>query len=716
MEAENLNPVYDLALSFINYTNKDVFLTGKAGTGKTTFLKQIRSKTYKKSIIVAPTGVSAINANGITIHALFNLPLRPLDPEDASGTNAINFNAAKRKLLSEVELMIIDEVSMLRADVLDAIDSILRRIRRQPDVPFGGVQMFYIGDLFQLSPIAKAKDWSLLEKRYRSPFFIDSRVFNLTAPVCLNLEKIYRQSDVEFIQLLNSIRVGQTDETTMNILNSFYNAEKENENNTIVLTTHNNKADEINAARLAALPGSLHSLTAEICGDFSEYNYPTDKVLSLKIGAQVMLIRNDAGELKKYFNGKIGTVEDILVDELVIRFTDGGVLKIKREIWTQIDYQYQPEQDDIIENEIGSFRQFPVRLAWAITIHKSQGLTFEKAFVDAESSFHPGQVYVALSRLTSPAGLKLHSLIPRTAIHAHQRVVDFYKDGLSLELAKKQLDKERAKFNLQWVKRCLDFGKITVALNTMQKQFSDQELITYVLEKMMIISRHGQIFATEISSKGDQVNESAESFSTERLIKGLTYFNNALSNEVTIPLRIKLDEIKHLLLQRKFYQSLQQIISTIEQRIKDLTTAQRLVDPLCTDLEKNQLMFGNRKKSDNRFQNLGKHKDYDKKGELDREYIFESLVFFREGKSVAEIAEIRNLSSNTIEYHLASFLQTGEVCIEHLMDSNTYMAIHSLLVENPASTLSQIHENLPTVSYGQIFAARLYEKLKNRGA
>ncbi|HLX66963.1 MAG TPA: AAA family ATPase, partial [Puia sp.] len=378
MGSDSYNAAFELAVQFVNQTSRSVFLTGKAGTGKTTFLKFIRDNTFKKLAVTAPTGVAAINAGGTTLHSFFQLPFGPYLPVpqpyfSASSPNIaasdpqslfrnIRFNAARRELLQELELLIIDEISMVRADTLDAIDTILRHFRQQPLLPFGGLQLLYIGDLFQLPPVVTNAEWELLQPYYASPFFFDAKVIAQAPPACLELKKIYRQSEARFINLLNSIRANHITEAEVVTLADYFQPEfvAPKNDSYITLTSHNAKADQINRQELARLPGRVHTYDAAITGEFSDKAYPAESTLSLKEGAQIMLIRNDKGETRRYYNGKIGTIARLSADRITIQFPDEPAeLILEKEIWKNIRYNYDKDKDRVDEEELGSFSQYP---------------------------------------------------------------------------------------------------------------------------------------------------------------------------------------------------------------------------------------------------------------------------------------------------------------------------------------------------------------------
>lgn len=457
------NELFQLATELVNQTGRNLFLTGKAGTGKTTFLKYIRENCPKQMAIVAPTGVAAINAGGVTIHSFFQIApglflptlqrtgFSELNPEVQNRHSLVarlRFNNDKRKVLRQLELLIIDEVSMVRCDLLDAIDTVLRFVRKRPLERFGGVQVLFIGDLYQLPPVNKEADWVKLSEYYSSPFFFDSVVLKDELPLYIEFEKIYRQSEENFIRLLNQVRNNELDEEGRRILESRYEPRfhRKKDDGFIVLTTHNEQARNINTAQLNQLEAPPRQYDAIIERDFPENAYPADEKLNLKTGAQVMFIKNDISERgKRYFNGKIGTIARLEDEKLFVQCDDEPEIEVEREKWKNIRYSINKNNQQLEEDVLGSFSQFPVRLAWAITIHKSQGLTFEKAIIDAGEAFAPGQVYVALSRCTSLDGMVLKSRLRNSSLLTDQRIISFSRNIASsaslqqeLESAKKQ--------------------------------------------------------------------------------------------------------------------------------------------------------------------------------------------------------------------------------------------------------------------------------------
>lgn len=430
------NEELELARQFIEQTDTNVFLTGKAGTGKTTFLKELRANSPKRMVVVAPTGVAAINAGGVTIHSFFQLPLSPYVPGmtfSEKGRKQYSFSKEKKNILRSLDLLVIDEISMVRADLLDAIDSVLRRYKDHSR-PFGGVQLLMIGDLQQLSPVVKENEVHLLAPHYETFYFFGSHALKQSHYVTIELKTIYRQTDAQFVGILNAIRERRIDSTLLARLNERYipNFQTKTGDGYIRLTTHNHTAQQYNEQQLAELPSTAHSFKAEVKGNFNEALYPADAVLTLKRDAQVMFIRNDESGQGRYYNGKIGQIQEVSPHNITVQCDDGAVFKVEQTEWANSRYTLDETTKEIREEIEGTFRQFPLRLAWAITIHKSQGLTFEKAIIDAAASFAHGQVYVALSRCKTLEGLVLASPVTASAIISDDTVSDFMDSGTAL--------------------------------------------------------------------------------------------------------------------------------------------------------------------------------------------------------------------------------------------------------------------------------------------
>ena len=466
----------EFTLQFINQTQKSVFLTGKAGTGKTTLLREIIASTHKNTVVVAPTGIAALNAGGVTVHSMFQLPFGGFIPDataavltddmrfETPNTLKRNFKISgqKKGVIQSMELLIIDEVSMLRGDLLDAIDCTLQTVRKKR-LPFGGVQVLFIGDLLQLPPVVKDDEWRVLKKYYRGKFFFHSHVLQQNPPLYIELDKIFRQSDEKFIAVLNNLRNNVIELSDIEVLNKYYKPDFDLKTNKgfITLTTHNAKADSINSQSLIDLEGKQLVFKAEITKDFPEKIYPLDVDLKLKIGAQIMFIKNDLSSEKHYFNGKMAVVKSMNAKELMVHFPDENkTIEVEKYEWNNIKYTVNANNKEIEEEVLGTFVQYPIKLAWAITVHKSQGLTFDKAALDVSQVFMPGQAYVALSRLRSLDGLVLLTPFKMNGISNDQDVMEYANNKADETVLKNSLAQETKHFVHQYLKNTFDWNEL----------------------------------------------------------------------------------------------------------------------------------------------------------------------------------------------------------------------------------------------------------------
>ncbi len=547
------NPQLDLAFNFVQFTGKNVFLTGKAGTGKTTFLHHLKSVSSKRSVVVAPTGVAAINAGGVTIHSFFQLPFGPYIPglqrmtvsADGRMPSHQRFSREKISIMKSLDLLIIDEISMVRADMLDAIDEVLRRFRRRSK-PFGGVQLLMIGDLQQLAPVIKEDEWEILKNHYDSGFFFSSKALSATEYVSVELKHIYRQQDTAFINILNNIRDNRIDATTIAELNKRYIPDfspGENEGY-IILTTHNARAQRINDSRLDELPEDEYNFDARIKGDFPEYSYPTDPHLVLKTGAQVMFVKNDPNPAKEFYNGKIGKIIDIDDDIIYVLCPgDDSAIEVRPLEWENSKYTIDPESKEISENIVGVFEQYPLKLAWAITIHKSQGLTFDKAVIDSQLAFAHGQVYVALSRCRSLEGLILSSPVNYHSLNSDRRVENFTDDLRHHPPDDTLLDTEMMIYEQNLIRDLFDFSSLLFRLDSCLKTTREYREIT-VGNFQGEFSTMQNAFITGINDVAAKFNSQLEqAFRNgmdetfrDRMKKAAEYFSEKLKETIEKPL------------------------------------------------------------------------------------------------------------------------------------------------------------------------------------
>lgn len=537
------NPELELAWNFIEKTGTHVFLTGKAGTGKTSFLRRLKKESPKRMVIVAPTGIAAINARGVTIHSFFQLPFAPFIPDTTytSAQTPFKFSKEKINIIRSLDLLVIDEISMVRADQLDAMDDVMRRYRDR-DKPFGGVQLLMIGDMQQLAPVVKESEWALLSSHYDTSFFFGSRALRQTSYITIELKTVYRQSDIEFINILNNIRENKADDEVLAKLNQrcipgFIPKDGEGY---IRLTTHNHHAHNYNEKRLNELDGEAFTFEAYIEGNFPETSYPADQLLTVKPGAQIMFIKNDSSPEKRFYNGKIGIITG--VDSGGIRVLGEGDIfdfVLETEEWKNSKYTLAPETKEITEQVEGTFTQYPIRLAWAITIHKSQGLTFEKAIIDANTSFAHGQVYVALSRCKSLEGMVLVSPLNRESIISDYTIDQFTKEVEANTLDDKTLYRSQLIYFYEMLSEQFDFQQLEQQLGTLTRLLEEHFQKLYP-QLVRVYKRTLEAYKTKIIQVAEAFkNQYTTMLRTtasyeddlilhERIISGAAYFHTEL--------------------------------------------------------------------------------------------------------------------------------------------------------------------------------------------
>lgn len=731
-EQDFSNTIFSLAADLVNHTSQPIFLTGKAGTGKTTFLKYIRDNTAKNTIVVAPTGVAAINAGGVTMHSFFQLPFGAFVPGTAQRDGStgfmevtdkhslfknIHFTSNKRQLLQEMELLIIDEVSMMRCDMLDAIDTILRHFRKLPHLPFGGVQVLYIGDLFQLPPVIPSNEWTLLQSWYESPFFFSSKVVAEAPPLYVELKKIYRQSEQQFIDVLNRIRNNVPQKQDFDFLNSRYdpNFSSAPDDHYITITTHNKRADAINAAELNKLPGKAYTFKGDIIDDFSDKALPTEVDLSLKEGAQVMFIKNDSGTERRFFNGKIATVTRIQNGEITVTFEDNSELVLEKETWENIRYVYNREKDELEEEVLGSFTQYPIRLAWAITIHKSQGLTFNKAIIDAGASFAAGQVYVALSRCSSIDGLVLRSRIYPSSIFTDQRIIAFAQKEANDDQLAEVLEREKYKHWEAALLKLFDWSKIVTGLYQWRQIIPEKKLpdiaaamalSEQLLAKAKEQSDIAQKFRKQLSAILAKAPETDYQLLKERMEKAIGFFAEGLATQVLQPLQEHIINLQHASKITKYKEELKQLEGLIWQQLQKIVGAKYGEIGFRVAQDYDHL---------NPDQKPVPQKPAKKMAKGDSKRA--SLELFRSGKPVNEIARLRNMAISTIEGHLSQYVATGDIEVTELVSPQKIAPILEVINEVGAESMGLIKHKLGDgYTFGEVRAVMAHYRYLNKEA
>jgi hypothetical protein len=703
------NETFTLAADFVNYTNESLFLTGKAGTGKTTFLHHIKSTSKKKLAIAAPTGIAAINAGGVTLHSLLHLPLgiylpipqAPFTSTTYSDKNTVlrslRMNNQKKELLRELQLLIIDEVSMLRADMLDCMDMILQYVRGIRE-PFGGLQVLFIGDLYQLPPAVRDNEQTILAEYYKSPYFFDALVMQNYPLVKIELSTIYRQTDSEFIELLNNIRHNQLTAEDYELLKTREKIGYTNVDNDIILTTHNAKAETINNDKLHNTPGASSVFVGEVEKDFPEHNLPVEKELALKPQAQVMLVRNHAAGL--FYNGSLATVTKIEDKKIYLRLKDNGAeIELEKEKWKTIRYVLNND-NKIAEEETGSYTQYPLRLAWAVTIHKSQGLTFNKIVVDAGKSFAAGQVYVALSRCTSLQGITLLSSITPFALHSNKNVVQYSESGwastqkLQQKLIPAKRAYEQALLEQSFMVRSF-FNAINIWIEqTEQRVLGNAELyyqtIKNIQETLNHLEQVGQKFSLELGQLTNNyiINNQSEPL-INRIEKAIAYFTNMLQQQVQQPLEAYIKKVKPLKNSKPHVAEASQALQKIQSNMLDWG-----------QLKYDDLSFASPKLPQTTIVDTAIET---KPKKIVGETKLITLAMFKDGNTVLQIAEQRQMVQATILGHLADAVKNGELNAAQILPKQIIDGITHYKDVFKTKSLSEIRSLLNnTVSYGEL--------------
>lgn len=739
MEAISAEANY--VLQFINQTNKSVFLTGKAGTGKTTLLKEIIRSTHKNTVVVAPTGIAALNAGGVTIHSMFQLPFGgfiPANNVEAHFSDSLKFetkdtlrrhfrmSALKRHVIQNMELLIIDEVSMLRSDLMDAIDFMLQSVRKKR-TPFGGVQVLFIGDLLQLPPVIRDEEWRTLRQYYKGKFFFHSHVIQNNPPLYIELSKIFRQSDETFIELLNNLRNNKITSENISFLNQYVqpNFDLKANKGYITLTTHNAKADTINLQSINDLNGNATKYQAKITGDFPEKIFPLEETLELKIGAQIMFIKNDLSAEKNYFNGKMGFVKSISAEEIWIHFPEENKsIEVERYEWQNIRYFVNENTKEIEEEVLGTYVHYPIKLAWAITVHKSQGLTFDKAALDVSQVFAPGQAYVALSRLRSLKGLVLLTPLRMNGISNDDDVMDYASNKASTETLELELKNETKEFihsylknSFHWVDLAqewrnhkfsyLDSDKSIKSKHskwaTQQMEFC--ELLLDPASKFM--SQLNKLFATETIDYP---------FINDRIQAAYGYFYDKL-DKLEYEILYKIEEIKRVKQVKQFYDELLVLEELQTKAILRLMKAKRMIEAIIHQKTISKQSLNSQEITNYKAikmervvedfkrnnQNLIADKDdvsfYEPKKKNTEKSPKKSTIqityeYWIDKNSIEEIANLRKLTVGTILSHFTKLIQDKAVSINDIMPEDKIEALTKAFYGYKEESLNPMKEQL----------------------
>ena len=723
-----------LAAQFVNSTAQNIFLTGKAGTGKTTFLRELALHTHKSFVIVAPTGIAALNAKGVTIHSQFLLPFGGFIPErNPSGHYTSDqkiftqhslarrhpLNAARRQVLRNIDLLIIDEVSMLRADVLDAIDYRLRSVKRNFHQAFGGVQVLMIGDLYQLPPIVRPEEWNLLRSFYPSMLFFDSQALRKSGFVSIELNKIYRQEDPVFVSILNNLRTNTASMQDIDALNQHLH-KKAPEEDIITLTTHNRQAESINQKALEELKGSADFYPARIEGDFPESSFPVPENIALKRGAQVMFVKNDSQE-GRYYNGKLGRIVDLSEDEITVE-SDGDRLSIQQEKWENKKYTIDPESKELNEEVIGTYHQYPIKLAWAITVHKSQGLTFDQAIVDVGRAFAPGQVYVALSRLRSLDGLYLKTPISPQVVSSDARVVEFNSRMNAQESLENLLDRGQSEYLIRLVAKAYQFQVIEDLCSSLKQEkayeaFKDEELKGFVPDLHDQIEGLRSYSGTFIQQLQRFIHQGDDRSLGERIQKGSDYYTEFLKQRL-YTLQVHLQYVRQMTKVKAYVTALEEVDQAIMVKWGELDE----VGPICrqiidgreveTDPDLQRARLDQRKELLIRAINHAEENPKAIKGARKRKKnattekgatFKTTYALLKEGMTMNEVAISRELTTSTIERHAAKGVLEGELPVEAVLPEKDRkeLELHaSQLTENELSVV--YHKLKGRYSYGSL--------------
>jgi uncharacterized protein YpbB len=724
-------------LQFINQTHRSIFLTGKAGTGKTTLLREIIQTTHKNTVVVAPTGIAALNAGGVTIHSMFQLPFGGFIPDNSAPHFSENtkfetratlrrhfkMNSIKKAVIKNMELLIIDEVSMLRADLLDAMDFMMQVIRKK-NTPFGGVQVLYIGDLLQLPPVIRDEEWRTLRTYYKGKFFFHSHVVQQNPPLYIELSKIFRQTDDAFISVLNNLRNNQISQEDLQILNQYVKPDFDLKANKgyITLTTHNAKADAMNAQALVDLEEKQVTYNPEITGDFPEKIYPVDANLELKVGAQVMFVKNDLSLEKKFFNGKMGIIKSLSTNEILVHFSDEDkTIEVEKYEWKNIRYKVDEMTKEIDEEVLGTFVHYPIKLAWAITVHKSQGLTFDKAALDVSQVFLPGQAYVALSRLRSLQGLVLLSRLQMNGISNDQDVMDYAQNKASDAFLANALHLETKNFIHNYLVNTFDWYDLAQEWRNHQFSYTDKsegatkskhalwaKTQTETIESLLDPSKK---FIQQLNKLFG--NETVDlNFVLERIQAAFNYFMSTM-NALVHEILWKIEEVKRAKKSKEFYDELVVLEDLQTKAVLRLMKAKLLLETVVSgetiskeNLTSEAIKQYKIKKTEaiqeqfkaqniNLIEEEGDGNRYNKKKapkETKKSTVQETYDLWLEKKSIQDIATARVLTTQTIYRHFVKLIQDKAVALTDVLPEDKIQELADAFAGYKEESLNELME------------------------
>ena len=726
-------------VNFINKTHQNIFLTGKAGTGKTTLLKEIIETTHKNTVVVAPTGIAALNAGGVTIHSLFQLPFAGFlpthnePPQIGVNTRFENrntlrkhfmMNKTKQEVIRNMELLIVDEVSMLRADVLDAMDFMLQSVRRNNE-SFGGVQVLFIGDLLQLPPVVRQEEWYILKNYYSGMFFFHSHVVQQNPLLYIELDKIYRQTDQDFINILNNLRNNRISPQDIQILNRYVKPDFDIKNNQgyITVTTHNTKADNINNQALRDLKGKSFKYYPEIVGEFPDKIHPIDQELELKVGAQIIFIKNDLSFEKRYFNGKMGVIHSLSEEEIVVHFPEENkYIEVEKYEWENIRYTVDENTKEINDEVLGTFTHYPIKLAWAITVHKSQGLTFDKAVLDVSQVFVPGQAYVALSRLRSLDGLVLLKPIQLNGITNDASVMDYSKNKTEKEVLQHELDIQTRKYIQHCITKAFSWRIMQSAWKNHLQSYANElpkskksEFKKWAEEQFAKIEEllvHSEKFIAQLNSlfSSEPYNFS---FIEERFNKAYDYFFPKL-DDFTFEVLYTCEKVKRIKRMKSFYEEISELEELQIKTVLNLKKTKLLVQAIVEgkDLSKQTLKSNtmNEYRINHLVQiseiikkqalNFEEDDDFDegyyekpKKQKVQKRPTTDiTLELWNKKLSVEEISVERKLTTNTIYTHLAKLIEQRAIMLADVLPASRIADLYELFSQNPDKTSGELRE------------------------